>query len=134
MLKIDIFGHDILARTSTAFSLVFKTAINSFCRIRTVYSMVIQTFNMRKEIFKVGYQKPKSSPLQGIEPGSSCIVVLQLKTETTRKSSPLEGTEPGSLRPQRLFYRWITPIDYSCSSRRLAKSFVVLFTACFFLL
>ena len=34
---------------------------------------------MRKEIFKVGYQKPKSSPLQGIEPGSSCIVVLQFK-------------------------------------------------------
>ena len=34
---------------------------------------------MRKEIFKVGYKKPKSSPMQGIEPGSSRIVVLQFK-------------------------------------------------------
>ena len=47
--------------------------------------MVIKTFNMRKEIFKVGYQKPKSSPLQGIEPGSSCIVVLQLKKKQQKK-------------------------------------------------
>ena len=53
---------------------------------------------MRKETFKVGYQKPKSSPLQGIEPGSSCIVVLQFKKirkTTRRKGSPLERTEPG---------------------------------------
>ena len=60
---------------------------------------------MRKETFKVGYQKPKSSPLEGIEPGSSHIVVLHFKKnkkKKTRKGSPLEGTEPGSLRPQRL--------------------------------
>ena len=67
---------------------------------------------MRKEIFKVGHQKTKSSPLQGIEPGSSCIVVLQfkkIKKTTTRKGSPLEGTEPGSLLPQAL----CLPMDYT---------------------
>ena len=66
---------------------------------------------MRKEIFKVGYQKPKSSPLQGIEPGSTCIVVLQFKKikNNNKKGSPLEGTEPGSLLPQTL----CLPMDYT---------------------
>ena len=46
---------------------------------------------MRKEIFKVDYQKPESSPLQGIEPGSSSIVVLQLKKRNNKKKFTIGG-------------------------------------------
>ena len=61
MLKIGLLALIMtlrLARTSTAFSLVFKKRINAGlqCILRQ-----IKTFNMRKELFKVGYQKPKIS-------------------------------------------------------------------------
>ena len=41
-LKIGIYGHDILARINTAFSLAFKKTIICVCKIRTVYFMEAQ--------------------------------------------------------------------------------------------
>ena len=89
-------------------------------RMRTVYSMGIKTFHMRKEIFKVGNQKPKCSPLQGIEPGSSCIVVWQLKQQEKvhpwRKPNPgLCGRKPAlslwlSILSQHTFVPWIIEV------------------------
>ena len=82
---------------------------------------------MRKEIFKVGYRKPKTSPLQGIEPGSLCI-----EKETARKISPLEGTEPGILQPQRLYTNGLHPWATAALSQQLAKKFIASFTSCLF--
>ena len=56
---------------------------------------------MQKEIFKVGYQKPKSSPFM--------YCSLAVKKNKTRKGSPLKGTEPGPLPPQTL----CLPTDYT---------------------
>ena len=75
---------------------------------------------MRKEICKVGYRKPKTSPLQGIEPGSLCI-----EKETARKISPMEGTEPGFLRPQRLYTNGLHPWATAALSQRLAKNLLL---------
>ena len=56
---------------------------------------------MRKETFKVGYQKSKVLPCRELNLGPHVYRSLAVEKKIT-KSSPLEGTEPGSLRPQRL--------------------------------
>ena len=96
--------------------------------------MAIETFNMRKEIFKVGYQKPKSSSLHGIESGSSCIVLWQLK-KTSNKNKFIPGGNRTQVfkAPKIDVYGRITPVGYSCLEPALAKNCVVVaFTACFF--
>ena len=87
---------------------------------------------MRKEIFKVGYQKPKSSPLQGIEPGSSCIVVLQLKKKQQQRFTiGGNGTQVFAV-AKIVFTDGLHPQATAALSRPLAKNFVVSFTACYF--
>ena len=58
--------------------------------------MGIKIFSIRKEIFKVGYQKPKSSPLQGTEPGSFVFGSLAVKKKKEEeKVHPWRELNPG---------------------------------------
>ena len=64
VLKIDIFGRDLWARTSTAFSLIFKRLLIQVCRFRTVYSTVNQNMQYAKRDIESWLSKTKNSPLR----------------------------------------------------------------------
>ena len=89
---------------------------------------------MGKEIFKVGYQKQKSSPLQGVEPESSCMVVWQLRKKQP-KVHLLRETNPDLCGPKKLMFSYELQLYATAASdRKVAKTFaVVLVTACFYL-